>query len=374
MKRLLLATVVALLALAGSAAAAPNVTFEDSEVFFHPEQPGQTSPARGGLLNNSGTSEAVVEDVYINGPNAGRFDIQFILCGTIQPGGYCHFGVTMSPHMIGPMEATLTLEIAGQSNLNIPLRGYGGEAQGSSSAQITDLGDVEVGSSATRTIHITSTGTAPMLMYGAWPDISFEDASDPLAFQLSNDSCVDVELAPTESCSVDVTLSPGSVGPKRTRVVVDANSADETSFIVQGIGVVTPPTEPPVDPPVDPPVEPPVEPGPPDNRSRFKLRTVAPKRATAGRIAVIKTIVRNPMGTASAPVVIRVSGPKKAIRKPVRVKLGSFAPDQVKRKLVRLKIKPRFRGRFRAKVTVVANPGSISSMTRAIQVQAPRRR
>ncbi len=112
-----------------------------------------------------------------------------------------------------------------------------GELEGpvvSISPSSIDFGELAVGATSELvTVTIDNPGTEPV---GLDPlSISGTDEAD---FALTNDTCSGVELAPTESCTFDVEMTPSQAGARSAQVDVSSNAPTSPDLVaLEGLGI-----------------------------------------------------------------------------------------------------------------------------------------
>lgn len=84
------------------------------------------------------------------------------------------------------------------------------------SESVPDFGSVDIGETASKTVTIENTGTAPLGVAAAWSlaTVGGTDATDRSQFSLGQNGCQGKTLQPGEKCDVEVLFSPTSEGPK----------------------------------------------------------------------------------------------------------------------------------------------------------------
>jgi len=95
------------------------------------------------------------------------------------------------------------------------------------------FGDVNTGSSSTRTVTVSNIGTANLLIG------SLNGLTAP--FSIVSNNCNGASLAPSGSCSVSVRFSPTLIGLKNDTLIIPSNDPDQASynFAVSGTGTST---------------------------------------------------------------------------------------------------------------------------------------
>jgi hypothetical protein len=97
-----------------------------------------------------------------------------------------------------------------------------------------DFGNVNIANTSTRTFTVSNTGTAGL----AVGSIAITGSAD---FTLPVNNCSGKTVAPSSSCTVQVSFAPTSVGAKSATMTISSNDPDENPFSipVAGTGVTT---------------------------------------------------------------------------------------------------------------------------------------
>ena len=223
-----------------------------------PAQPGALTPAGGGStggtvsLNANGQGEFLVTLAPLVTADFSTFSI---VVGSNCAGPLCSVIPILTLDMVryrllidySPDFSTFTISYIGQTSnnsiLTLTLNSGNPEIDVTDSVpSTTDLavafGAVTELTTKTETVTVTNQGLAPLI-------IGAIGAVNPLAtpFGFANDTCSSVTLAPSSSCTIDVSFSPASAGavPDET-FDIPSNDASEPSVVLtlSGAGVSTP--------------------------------------------------------------------------------------------------------------------------------------
>ncbi len=105
------------------------------------------------------------------------------------------------------------------------------------SPTIYGFGNVNIGNTSTpQTFTITNTGSADLII--GFDNISLT-AADASEFYVSNDNCSSQIIAPSYTCTIDVTFSPTTEGAKSAKLSIPSNDPDTPVLNVQlsGTGI-----------------------------------------------------------------------------------------------------------------------------------------
>ena len=200
------------------------------------DQPQDTSGAPVRIVyTNSGTGDAEIARLTMNGTNAGDFRIvggdcvpQGRVPVVVRPEGSCEVLVVFHPTDLGARDAELVLTgtVPAQP---VTLTGNGVAAAGISfDPSVTEFGGQRVGTTSTpAVVTITNRGNAT---------VDLTDAKTAPEFAISTDKCSGTALAPGDSCALAVVFEPRDIGARTSPlVVVDANG-DRYEALLQGTG------------------------------------------------------------------------------------------------------------------------------------------
>ena len=221
-------------------------------------RPGGFTPAGGGStggtvpLNPDGQGEFLVS---LSPTIAVDFSTFSTVVGSNCAGPLCSVIPILTLDMVryrllidySPDFATFTIAYIGQtannSILSLTLNSGSPEIEVTDSVpSTTDLtvafGDVTAGTTKTETVTVTNRGLAPLI-------IGAIGAANPLAapFSFANDTCSSATLAPSSSCTIDVSFSPPSAGAVPNESFdIPSNDTSEPSVTItlSGAGVAAP--------------------------------------------------------------------------------------------------------------------------------------
>ncbi len=105
-----------------------------------------------------------------------------------------------------------------------------------------NFGNIIIGTSSTQTFTVTNTGT-DTLQVGT----TGFNGNDVIAFNIANDNCTGTSLAPSTSCTLQVTVSPVTLGGKSANLSISFSDPNTltTTVPLSGTGIVQPGTTPP---------------------------------------------------------------------------------------------------------------------------------
>ena len=158
--------------------------------------------------------------------NNGYDTLIFTLTGTYQDGSACSL--------------PCYLEVGGVINLNMPQTAP--EIEVFPAMLYWDLGDVEVGETATVMVQIYNNGNADL-------NVSSVTLTGDAAFAITSGPATPLVLAPNTSIGVDfeITFTPSAMGPASATVQISSDDEDEplVEVALYGVGIITeiPPTQ-----------------------------------------------------------------------------------------------------------------------------------
>jgi hypothetical protein len=208
---------------------------------FGDMQVGTPSLAKTVTLTNVGNGPLFYYGAAIAGTHPSNFAIQTDGCtGSELPvGSNCQLQVTFTPSALSAKSATLVLSNGtrtGKSKITqtVLLTGFGVAPAASVTPASLSFGNQLVGvSSASQTVTLSNTGTAPM-------SFTSVTLTNPAAFSLSH-NCPAVLDVPTltggiSSCTINVTFNPGSLGAKSSILKIQDEAGTQT-VTLSGVGV-----------------------------------------------------------------------------------------------------------------------------------------
>jgi hypothetical protein len=212
-----LLALIAALAIAMVAPAAGNAApVEPPQLAIEPGsydfglQPVYSGSQAGFQLRNEGTETIQIESVEIVGPGSSAFWAGNCSWSWLQPGESCFTQVNFNPQYVAEFEAELRVDVAGQQ-FTAGLSGEGGQAILAPASSPADFGAVAVGSvGMTREIEISNVGN---MAGGAF--IAVISGGAVGSFQLLDENCTGVPLAPAATCTVQIRFRPLSEGAKK---------------------------------------------------------------------------------------------------------------------------------------------------------------
>jgi hypothetical protein len=181
-----------------------------------------------------------LSNVQVTGADASSFFIQNNGCPTtLQPGNTCQIYVQFQPNSAGAQVAQLQIDNDGTADpLVVSLTGEGltGPAVTISPPQAI-YGNVTLGSQSSRTFTLSNDGDAP-LQIGAM----FLAAGSPQVFPLSDNNCLQRQIAAGHSCRFRVGFIPIAPGDKDGSLFVISNASNPgvTTIGLDGTGVAPP--------------------------------------------------------------------------------------------------------------------------------------
>lgn len=184
-------------------------------------------------LRNVGTEAFQVGSPEIAGPGQEAFWTGYSPCyGTyLNPGESCWVQVYFGPHDAVEYAAQFRVSV-GSYSFAADLTGTGGRAAFTPSSSPTDFGVAKVGSAGTtREIEIANTGNMPGGMF-----IAVISGGAIGSFQILDESCTGVELAPAATCTVQVRFQPVSEGVKKATLGLFGENDGPTPIVLTGVG------------------------------------------------------------------------------------------------------------------------------------------
>jgi hypothetical protein len=189
-------------------------------------------------LRNVGAEALQVGSPEIVGPGREVFWPGYSPCygSFLQPGESCSVQVYFGPREAVEYAAQFRVSV-GAYSFGADLTGTGGRASFSPSSNPTDFGAAEVGSAGTtREIEVTNTGNMPGGVF-----IAVIAGGAIGSFQILDEDCTGVELAPAATCTVQVRFQPVSEGVKKAMLGLFGESEGPTPIFLTGVGTAPTP-------------------------------------------------------------------------------------------------------------------------------------
>lgn len=184
-------------------------------------------------LRNAGTEAFQVGSPEIAGPGHNAFWADYSSCygSFLQPGEACSVRVYFGPQ--GAVEYAAQFRVSvGSYTFSADLTGIGGRAAFTPDSNPIDFGVAKVGSAGvTREIEVTNTGNMPGGMF-----IAVIAGGAIGSFQILDENCTGVELAPAATCTVQVRFQPLSEGVKKATLGLFGESEGPMPISLTGVG------------------------------------------------------------------------------------------------------------------------------------------
>ncbi len=192
-------------------------------------------------LRNVGTETLHVGSPEIAGPGQEAFWADYSPCygSYLGPGESCSVRVYFGPHDAVEYIARFKVNVDAYS-FTADLAGTGGRASFAPSSNSTDFGVAKVGAAGTtREIAIANTGNMPGGVF-----IAVIAGGAIGSFQILDEDCTGVELAPRATCTLQVRFQPQSEGVKKAMLGLFGESEGPTPIVLTGVGSAPDPASP----------------------------------------------------------------------------------------------------------------------------------
>jgi hypothetical protein len=188
-------------------------------------------------VRNDGAVTVQLGDIRIAGADVDDFELTATTCAgaTLKPEGKCEVRLQFAPASAGSKQTSLEVEyLSAASPLRMPIAGHAIAALGLVPSDVVlDFGGVALGAASTaRSLTITNAAVTPATVIG----LAFggADAGD---FAIVSDGCTGDLLAPGGSCTIQLSVQPSALGPRRGALTLTGNvPADPVSLSATGIG------------------------------------------------------------------------------------------------------------------------------------------
>ncbi len=215
-------------------AVVPKLAFSPAEHDFGLAPIYRESLAAEFELVNEGEAAVQTGSFEIAGPGSEAFWTGNSDCWEtwLEPGASCSMEVRFSPRERAEYVAELRASANG-STFSATLSGRGGAAVVETPENPVTFAPATVGSDGeVRTVTLTNSGDLPAAFF-----ISVIAGGDAGSFELLEESCSAVELAPAASCSARVRFTPRGAGTRTARLAFFGDGDDGMMVFLQGEGV-----------------------------------------------------------------------------------------------------------------------------------------
>jgi hypothetical protein len=184
-------------------------------------------------LRNEGSETVPIESLNVGGADSGSFWVGESNCWGVwlEPGQSCSAQVNFNPGEARDYSAQLRA-VSNFQQYAADLSGSGASALFAPASNPTDFGVAKVGSAGvTREIAISNTGNMPGGMF-----IAVIAGGAIGSFQIVDENCTGVELAPAATCTVQVRFQPTSEGVKKATLGLFGENDGPTPIVLTGVG------------------------------------------------------------------------------------------------------------------------------------------
>jgi hypothetical protein len=195
----------------GGTGIASAATFNPTGLIFPPQSVGSTSASQSIMFTNTGNGQLTVTSIQATGDFAQTNNCAILAAST----GTCTVVVTFTPTSVGSRTGTiLVTDSAPNSPQTLTLSGSAGAPANTLSATSLTFVEQAVGtSSAAQALTLTNTGNANMVVSGVSAVGDFSQTNNCPA-----------NVAPSASCTINVTFTPVAGGSRTGSLIVSDNS------------------------------------------------------------------------------------------------------------------------------------------------------
>jgi hypothetical protein len=225
------------LALSGVGVGGPQLSITSDVIEFGPQPVGTTGVTKTLTLTNTGIASLEIHDISLSTLRSSFNESDTCRSRTLAPTDSCTVSVSFRPVAPGSTADTLYISALpyGPPTYVVALGGTGIIANdvvpvADLSADSISFGDDVVGTtSATRTITLTNSGAAPLVVGDIFPSLFTFGTSD---------TCRDGPVAPGQSCTIQVSFTPFTAGSGAALLGIDDNTANSPHYVaLSGNGV-----------------------------------------------------------------------------------------------------------------------------------------
>ena len=188
---------------------------------------------------------------------------------------------TLAPALAGAHKLKVVYSGAPYQGANSATKGFDVLGPQAKAPAAADFGSVTVGASASRTVELTNSGTAPLGVKAA-------AIAGQAGFAITADGCAGKTLDPGASCSVGLSFTAGSAGAHGATLTF-SHAAGTSAVALTGTGVAAP-APPPAEPTPTATPEPPAQPGATIDPARKPTFAVSVPRGAGARASSVPTL------------------------------------------------------------------------------------
>ncbi|HKL20387.1 MAG TPA: choice-of-anchor D domain-containing protein, partial [Tichowtungia sp.] len=208
----------------------PEISLSRTQIDFGIVRVNETSIDQPVTIENSGSADLSLDLLSISGAHLADFALSNDTCShqVLAPGTTCSIDLVLTPSVVG--ERTAQVDVPSNASAQpavIGLSGTGALPELSITPNAIGFGDVSVGqSSAPGTVTIENISPVPLTM--EMLRIIGMDAGD---FEIGNDSCSTREIAPSGTCTLDVTFTPSAESPRTAQLEVNSDAPGSPDLV-----------------------------------------------------------------------------------------------------------------------------------------------
>jgi hypothetical protein len=208
---------------------APSAQASPALLSFANQIIGTTSAVQVITLSNSGNANLVVSAVTMTGIDPTQFAIVNGCTAAVAPAGSCTINVTFKPTTAGQKTASVSItHNAPGSSSSVLVMGTGIIPPTTATIANVSFGNkIRVNTSITKTVLVTNTGTAPLVITSA-------SAAAPFAAVTLGTCSAAVAIGKT--CKLNVTFTPTSATVYGVTLTVVSNASNNPTAILSGSG------------------------------------------------------------------------------------------------------------------------------------------
>jgi len=201
----------------------PGVTLSPAALAFGSQNVATASAAQSVTLTNKGTASLHITSISITGASPSDFTESNNCSATMPVNTACTISVVFKPTAAGARTASVSIaDNAAAAPQTVPLSGTGVSAPAAPKVTLStnslSFGAVADGSSASRSVVVTNTGTAALTGIA----VSLAGANSA---EFAETSACPASLAAGSSCSISVTFKPVTAGSKSASLSIADNAA-----------------------------------------------------------------------------------------------------------------------------------------------------
>jgi hypothetical protein len=207
----------------------PSVALAPQQITFPDQRVATTSPPATITISNTGTDKLTVLNIMLSGANAADFATVNLpmLPAMVAPGGNLTFAVDFTPSVVGPRvgQAVVQTDDPNTPSAQVALSGNGIAPQVVLTPMALDFGKVPIGTSPTKDVVLSNTGTDALALQSLM-------LSGSNNFTLPKPPMLPASLAPGASLTLTIAYTPNAIAVDNGKLTLVTDNPKMPNFEV----------------------------------------------------------------------------------------------------------------------------------------------